>query len=327
MSLSRRDFLAVASGASLCGGLAAPALAQAKYPSAGPIHVLVPFSAGGSTDILARIIVDALGKQLEQSVVVDNRPGAGGNIAMGAAAHANADGYTILFTSSVVVVNPLTYKRVPFDPYKDFVPIALLATSPNLMIASPDFAKTMPDFLTKAKAKPGALNYASPGIGTSGFFAAELLKLRAGIDITQVPYTSGAQIAQSLMTGTTQLGSTALPAGEPFVRAGTLAGLAITSEKRWPSLPDVPTLVELGYPDFVIELFTALFAPAGTPPEIVATLVAATERLARDPEMTKRAAHVGYSWVGAGPDALRKKMAATVAQSQEVIKVYGFEKR
>ena len=161
------------------------------------------------------------------------------------------------------MVNPLLYKTVPFDPAKDFVPISLLGTSPNLMVAQPDFANTMIEFIAKAKARPGQLNYSTPGIGTKGHFAVELLKLRAGIDVVHVPYASGGQVVQSLLTGTTQLGSTALPAGEPLVRGGTLAGLVVSGKTRWPTLPAVPTMVELGYPDFVAEIFTALFAPAG----------------------------------------------------------------
>ena len=224
MTLSRRGFLA---GAGAAGGvaLAAPAFAQ-TYPSAGPIRLIVPFAPAGSIDILARIVAEALARQLGQNIVDENRAGAGGNIGMAAAARATPDGYTILLTSSVIVVNPLLYKTVPFDPYKDFIPIALLATSPNLLMAKHDFAKRMPEFIEKAKEAPGTLNYASPGIGTKGHFAVELLKRRAAIDVVHVPYSSGAQMAQSVMTGTTQFGSTALPAGEPLVRGGTLAGFA-----------------------------------------------------------------------------------------------------
>src|SRR6476661_3675513 len=199
-----------------------------------------------AVDILARIIVDALGKQLGQSVIVENRGGAGGNIAMGVAARAKPDGYTLLLTSSVLVVNPLLYKTVPFDPAKDFVPISLLGTSPNLMVAQPAFANTMIEFIAKAKAGPGQLNYSTPGVGTKGHFAVELLKLRAGLGVTHVPYASGAQVVQSVLGGTTQLGSTALPAAEPQIRAGTLAGLAVSGAKRWPTLPDVPTIAQLG---------------------------------------------------------------------------------
>ena len=198
--------------------------AQAAYPGAGPIRIIVPFAPAGPVDILARVIVDPLARQLGQSVVIENRGGAGGNIAVAAAARAKPDGYTLLLCSSSLVVNPLLYKSVPYDPVKDFVPISLLGTSPNLMLAKPEFAKTMMDFIAIAKARPGQLNYSTPGIGTKGHFAVELLKQRAGIDLQHVPYPSGGQVVQSLLTGTTQLGSTALPAGEPLVRGGTLPG-------------------------------------------------------------------------------------------------------
>ena len=318
MALSRRGFLAGAGAAAV----AAPALAQ-TYPSAGPIRLIVPFAAAGPVDILARIIVDPLAKQLGQSIVIENRGGAGGNIGIAAAARARSDGYTLLLCSSTLVVNPLLYKSVPFDPYKDFVPISLLGTSPTLMLAQHEFAKGMRDFIAKAKAAPGKFNFSTPGIGTKGHFAVELLKLRAGIDIVHVPYPSGGQVTQSLLTGTTQLGSTALPAGEPLVKGGTLAGLAVGSARRWRTLPDVPTLIELGYADFVAEIFTALVAPAGTPPDIVSLLVAEVGKLVKDPAVVEKAERAGYEWIGAGPDALRKAMAAEVAQSQEVIKGAG----
>ena len=321
MHLSRRGALTVAAVAAL-HRLASPAAAQ-SYPAAGPIRVIVPFAAAGPVDILARIIVDALAKQLGQSVIVENRGGAGGNIAMGVAARAKPDGYTLLLTSSVLVVNPLLYKTVPFDPARDFVPISLLGTSPNLMVALPDFANTMVEFIAKAKARPGQLNYSTPGIGTKGHFAVELLKLRAGIDVVHVPYASGGQVVQSLLTGTTQLGSTALPAGEPLVRGGTLAGLVVSGKTRWSTLPGVPTMVELGYPDFVAEIFTALFAPAGTPAEVVNLLTAEVAKLSNDPGVIERAERAGYEWNGAGPDAVQRKMADEMAQSQEVIRFSG----
>jgi tripartite-type tricarboxylate transporter receptor subunit TctC len=324
MRLHRRRFLTAAAVATFAP-LHAPFAAAQAYPSAGPIRVLVPFAPAGPVDILARIFVDPLAKQLGQGVIIENRGGAGGNIAMGAAARAKPDGYTLLFTSSVLVVNPLIYKSVPYDPYKDFVPIALLATSPNLMLAKPDFARTLPEFIAKAKARPGQLNYSSPGVGTKGHFSAELLKLRAGIDVVHAPYASGAQVTQSLLTETTQLGSTALPAGEPLVRAGTLAGLAVSGRNRWPTLPDVPTISEHGYPGFVAEIFTALLAPAGTPNEITQLLIAEVGKLVRDRDLVERAERAGYEWIGAGPDALRQKMAEEVAQSQEVIKFSGIK--
>jgi tripartite-type tricarboxylate transporter receptor subunit TctC len=323
MTLNRRHFLTVASAASLTSLAAKSAEAQAAYPSAGPIRMVAPFAPAGSIDILARIVAEALASRLGQSVVVENRSGAGGNIGMGAAARATPDGYTILFTSSVIVVNPMLHKSVPFDPYKDFIPIALLATSPNLLMAKPEFAKTLSEFVEQARKRPGALNYASPGIGTKGHFAAELLKHRAAIDVAHVPYSSGAQIAQSVMTGTTQMGSTALPAGEGFVREGSLAGLCVTSEKRWPTLPDVPSLTELGYDGFVAELFTALYAPSNTPDHVVEKLIDNTGRLVRDQTVVERAERAGYAWIGAGPDALRRKMAEETAQTREVIKYAG----
>jgi tripartite-type tricarboxylate transporter receptor subunit TctC len=325
MPLSRRGFLAGA-GASGSVALAAPAFAQ-KYPAAAPIRLIVPFAAAGPVDILARIIVDPLGKQLGQSIVIENRGGAGGNVGIAAAARSRPDGYTLLLCSSTLVVNPLLYKSVPFDPDKDFVPISLLGTSPTLMLAKPSVASDMRAFIAKAKAAPGKFNFATPGAGTKGHFAVELLKARAGIDIVHVPYPSGGQVTQSLFTDTTHLGSTALPAGEPHVHAGTLAGLAVGGQKRWRTLPGVPTLIELGYADLVAEIFTALVAPAGTPPEIVSLLVAEVGKLVKDPSVVEKAERAGYQWIGAGPDALRKAMAAEVAQSRDVIRSAGLTRQ
>jgi tripartite-type tricarboxylate transporter receptor subunit TctC len=325
LGVDRRCFLRVAAAAASAAMSGRAAAQAAAYPAAGPIRIIVPFGPGGPVDILARIFVDALAKQLGQTVLVENRGGAGGNIAMGAAARAKPDGYTLLLTSSVLVVNPLLYKSVPFDPDKDFVPISLLGTSPNLMLAKPDFAKTMAEFIAKAKARPGQLNYATPGIGTKGHFATELLKLRAGLEVVHVPYASGGQVVQSLLTGTTQLGSTALPAGEPHVRAGTLSGLVVSGEKRWPTIPEVPTMIELGYSAFVAEIFTALMAPAGTPAEVVSLLIAEVGKLVKDPVLVEKAERAGYVWIGAGPQALRQKMAQEVAQSQEVLRFSGIK--
>ena len=324
MVLDRRRVLA--GGAALAALPARRARAQsAAYPGAGPIRIIVPFAPAGPVDILARVIVDPLARQLGQSVIIENRGGAGGNIAIAAAARARPDGYTLLLCSSTLVVNPLLYKSVPYDPVRDFVPISLLGTSPNLMLAMPDFAKTMRDFIATAKAKPGQLNYSTPGIGTKGHVAVELLKQRAGIDLVHVPYPSGGQVVQSLLTGTTQLGSTALPAGEPHVHAGTLAGLVVSGSRRWRTMPEVPTMIELGYSDFVAEIFTALMAPAGTPPAVVSLLIDEVGKLVKDPALVEKAERAGYEWIGAGPDALRLKMAQEVAQTEEVIRFAGIK--
>lgn len=324
---TRRKLLAgaAASAAALITTRRSPA--ESAYPGAGPIRLIVPFAPAGPVDILARIIVDPLAKQLGQSVVIENRGGAGGNIAIAAAARAKPDGYTLLLCSSSIVVNPLLHQSVAYDPVKDFVPISLLGTSPNLMLAKPDFAKTLPEFIALAKARSGQLNYSTPGIGTKGHFAVELLKLRAGIDIQHVPYPSGGQVVQSLFTGTTQLGSTALPAGEPLVRGGTLAGLVVSGERRWRTLPEVPTMIELGFSNFVAEIFTALMAPAGTPPEIASLLIAEVGKLVKDPALVEKAERAGYEWIGAGPDALKRKMTEEKAQSEEVIRFAGIKPR
>jgi tripartite-type tricarboxylate transporter receptor subunit TctC len=324
-SLDRRKLLAGAAVSAAYLSLGHRSVADTAYPGAGPIRLIVPFAPAGPVDILARVIIDPLSRQLGQSVVIENRGGAGGNIAVTAAARAKPDGYTLLLCSSSLVTNPLLYKSVQYDPIKDFVPISLLGTSPNLMLAKPGFAKGLMDFIAIAKTKPGQLNYSTPGTGTKGHVAVELLKQRAGIDLQHVPYPSGGQVIQSLMTDTTQLGSTALPAGEPLVRGGTLTGLVVSGERRWSTLPEVPTMIELGFSNFVAEIFTALMAPAGTPPEVVSLLVAEVGKFVKDPSVVEKAERAGYEWIGAGPDALRRKMAEEKAQTEEVIRFGGIK--
>ena len=246
--------------------------AQAAYPER-TVTLIVPFAPGGPTDIIARILADSLSKSLKQSFIVENRAGAAGNTGMGAAARAQPDGYTLLLTSTAIAVNTALYKNLPYDPIKDFVPISELVNSPNLLIANTKSGiNTVADLVARAKAAPGTFNYSSPGTGTKSYLTAEELKQRAGIDMAHIPYRGAGPAAAAVLEGTVQIGSVALPAAEGMVKSGQLKALAVTGPKRWFSMPDVPTLIESGYPGFVSETFSALFAPAGTPPDIVALL-------------------------------------------------------
>src|SRR3954453_12427828 len=268
--VDRRAVLAGSAGAALGLVAARRAFAQpvSSYPNR-PIRVIVPFAAGGPSDIIARIVADALYPQLGQTLIIDNRAGGGANIGIGLAARAEPDGYTLLISTSAFVINPSLYKKIPFDPIKDFSPIADLAISPQLISVMPGYVNTLAEFIAKAKAAPGQLNYSSPGVGTQAQLTVELLKLRAGIDIVHVPFAGGPPAVQALMSGTTQLVTNAVPTSEALARQGVIKPLAVSGEKRWSSLPDVPTLVESGYPGFVTDTFAGLFAPAGTPNAIV----------------------------------------------------------
>src|SRR5262249_47799167 len=224
---------------------------RAAYPER-PITFIVPFAAGGPTDIIARILATALSQTFGQNVIIDNRGGAAGNIGMGIAARATPDGYTFLLTSTAIAVNPALFRNLPYDPFKDFVPVTELVNAPNVVFVRTDSdIKTLGDLITQAKANPDKFNYASPGAGTKSHLTGELLKLRAGINMVHVPFRGGGPATQAVLAGTTQVGSVALAPVEPLIKEGQLRALAVTGAERWFSLPEIPTMVEQGFPGFV----------------------------------------------------------------------------
>ena len=252
--------------------LVASTVANAAYPDR-VITLIVPFAAGGPTDIVARIVSVAFQKAMGQSVVVENRGGAAGNIGMTIAARAAPDGYTLLLSSTAIAVNPALFKNLGYDPIKDFAPVSELVNAPNVIVVRANSGiETVADLIARAKAAPGTFNYASPGAGTKSHLTGEQLKLRAGIDMVHVQYRGAGPAAMAVLEGTVQVGSVALGAAEALIKDGQLKALAVTGATRWFSLPDVPTMIEAGFPGFVSDTFNALFAPAGTPPEIVARL-------------------------------------------------------
>ena len=225
-------------------------LAFAAYPER-TITLIVPFAPGGPTDIIARILSESLSQSLKQSVIVDNRPGAGGNLGMGAAARAKPDGYTLLLASTAIAVNPALFEKLPYDPFKDFAPISELADSPNIVVVRPDSGmNTIADLVARVKAAPGTFNYSSPGAGTKSHLTGEELKQRAAIDMTHIPYRGAGPAALAALEGTVQVASVALPAAEQLVQSGQLRGLAVTGAQRWPSSPTVPT-DRIRYPGFI----------------------------------------------------------------------------
>jgi tripartite-type tricarboxylate transporter receptor subunit TctC len=247
---SRREILRSAGLA--IGALVAPNLGLKPASAAGypehPVKIIVPFAPAGPTDIMARILSTHLGEAIGGTVIVENKAGAGGNIGIGAAAHADPDGYTLLVTSSAYVVNPGLYAKIPYDPYKDFAPIAELGTSPNVFLVNPKLGvSTMAELIARAKADPNELNYASPGIGTTPHLSAELLKIVGGIQITHVPFSGAGPAIQAVLGGITQVCCAALPPAHPQIESGALKALAVTGAQRWFDLPDVPTMVELGF--------------------------------------------------------------------------------
>jgi len=273
--------LALGVATALCGG---PACAQ-EYP-AHPIRMIVPYPPAGGTDIVARVIAEPLGQALGQPIVIDNRGGAAGNVGTDAAAKATPDGYTVLFTLSSHTINPRLYDKLPFDVEKDFAPIGLAANIPQILVANPALpVGNVKELIAYAKANPGKLNFASVGTGSPGHIAGELFKLKAGVDIVHVPYKGGGPAVTDTLGGQVQLLFVSMPAAWQYVKAGRLRALAVTSDKRSIVAPDVPTMVEAGVPDCVVNSWYGALVPARTPPAAIARLSSALTKVLQSPEV------------------------------------------
>jgi tripartite-type tricarboxylate transporter receptor subunit TctC len=247
-----------------------PALAQTDAFPSHPVHLVVPFSAGGPVDTVGRVIGQGLGELWKQAVVIDNRTGAGGNLGAEQVARAPADGYTLLVTTPSLAIAPAVYNKLAFRPLEDFAPVAEIGVTPTLMIVSPQLpANSVAEFIALAKAQPGSLSFASPGQGSSLHLAAELFKHMAGIDILHVPYRGGAPALIDIMAGQPQMMFDPLVEALPHVKAGKIKALAVSTRERTPVLPDMPTVAESGLPGYDFSLWYAVFAPAATPPELV----------------------------------------------------------
>jgi tripartite-type tricarboxylate transporter receptor subunit TctC len=300
--------------------------AAAGYPER-PVRIVVPFAAGGPSDLTARLMSPKLGEALGQTFIVENHGGAGGNLGIAQVARSAPDGYTLLVTSSAFVVNPGLYKQVPYDPFKDFAPVAELDTSPNVFIATPASGiTTIAELVARAKANPGALSWASAGVGTTPHLAGELLKIAAGIDMTHVPYPGAGPAIQAVLSGTLPLMCASLPGAHPSILSGTTRALAVTGAQRWYDMPDVPTMLELGYAGFVSDTFHCMLAPAGTPQEIVDRLAAASLAALKEPAFHDRLRTLGFEVIGNGPDGLRRRIADEVPRFRELIAKAGIER-
>ncbi|NDP62593.1 tripartite tricarboxylate transporter substrate binding protein [Polaromonas sp.] len=290
---SRRQFSlgALASAALLGAGLlaAVPAAAQAAYPNK-TITIIVPFAAGGTTDILARIVAQGLTAELGQTVIVDNRAGAGGNIGGQAASRAAADGYTLFMgTVGTHAINAALYKKMPFDPVKDFAPLTRVANVPNLLVANPKQPfKTVKELIAYAKAHPGQLNFASSGNGSSIHLSGELFKSMTNIDMQHVPYKGSAPAVTDLLGNQVGIMFDNMPSAIQHVRSGKLRAIAVTTARRSPELPDVPTIAEAGVPGYEATSWFGMFAPAATPPAVISTLNAAIVKVLAKPDVKKQ---------------------------------------
>ncbi|HZE10789.1 MAG TPA: tripartite tricarboxylate transporter substrate binding protein [Burkholderiales bacterium] len=278
------------------------AAAAAQYP-ARPVRFIVPSAVGGGTDIIARAISLKLSESLGQQFVVENRPGAGQMIGIELAAKAPADGYTILMAASTLAINPIMYKKVPYDPVRDFAPITQAATLPNVLVVHPSLpVKSVAELIAYAKAHPGQLNFASAGIGTSPQMSIELFKSMAGIDMVHIPYKGTAPGVVDLLAGQVLVMAPNLLTALPHIKSGKLRALAVTSAKRTEALPEVPTVAEAGVPGYDSTQWYGVLAPAGTPPQIVARLHDGIVRALRDAEVGKRLAADGAGAVGSSPE-------------------------
>jgi tripartite-type tricarboxylate transporter receptor subunit TctC len=304
----------------ILAGLASnPALAQFG-PSGRNIRIIVPFAPAGSSDVLARVLQAPLQEELKQTVIVENRAGAGTNIGTAEVARSEPDGYTLLLTSSAFIVNPALYKKIPYDPNKDFVPVAALPVAPNIFAIKPgNGIDSLGDVIARAKANPEALNYASPGNGTTPQLTMELFKLKAGVNITNIAYNGGGPATAALLGGTVDILSTALPGAQEQVRSGTMKGVALTTKQRWPTLPEVPTFIELGLPDITLTTEHFLLAPAGTPPDVVERLTKAVLTVLGNEDLKKRVLQVGYDPYVAGPDAVKDRINKGVPFFKDLI--------
>ena len=322
---SRREMLRGAGLAIVAPHLGLKQARAAGYPER-PVKIIVPFAPAGPTDIMARILATHLGEAIGGTVIVENKAGAGGNIGIGAAAHADPDGYTLLVTSSAYVVNPGLYAKIPYDPYQDFAPIAELGTSPNVFLVNPKLGvNTMAELIARAKADPNELNYASPGIGTTPHLSAELLKIVGGIQITHVPFSGAGPAIQAVLGGITQVCCAALPPAHPQIESGALKALAVTGAQRWFDLPNVPTMVELGFKDFIADTFQGFLAPAKTPPAIVERLSAKSIEILKTPGIAEQLRNDGFEVIANGPDGMRKRIADEVPKWRDVVAKAGIK--
>ena len=302
--------------------LAAPALAQ-EYPSR-PIRLLVGFAAGGSTDVFARAIAPRMQALLGQPVVIENRPGAGGNIATEATARSAPDGYTLMWAASAALTLLPNLQRLPFDPVKDLAPIHLAFAMPSLFVSNRDFPpRNIQELVAYAKANPGKVSYGTPGVGTPQHAAGEMFCSQAGIKMEHIPYR-GANMAD-VLNGSVQIGIQNIGAVLPMVRDGQLRGLGITTLQRSTNAPEMPTLVEQGFPGFEASSWFGTMAPAGTPQPILNRVQATSRAILAEPAMRQRFTGLGLDIVDGDSEQMRARIADDIAKWARVIRESGIK--
>ena len=295
------------------------ATARAGYPDR-PVKIIVPFAPGGGTDIIARVLADSMSKDLGQPVIIENKPGAGTIVGTAAAASSAADGYTLVMATFAHAVNPSINSKLPYDTFKAFAPVALVARSFNIVVINPKLPfKTLQDMIAYAKANPGKLNYGSFGIGTSAHLAGELFKNLAQVDLTHVPYKGAAPAITDLLGGQIELMFTTVASVASYIEGGQLRALAVTSAQRSPAFPDLPTIAEAGVPGYAAESWYGLYAPAGTPADAVARLNASVATAIRAGTFKKLETREGLTFAPGTPEDFDRYVRGEAARWHDLV--------
>jgi len=307
-------------GLAVLAALLWPGIASAQTYPAKPVRMVVPFAPAGPTDVVGRLIAQKLSETWGQQIYIENLPGAGGNTGTANAARAGADGYTILVVSTGFIINPSLYAKVPYDPFKDFTPVSLVAVSPNVVTVHPSVpANTMQELIALIKASPAKYSYAQPALGSTPHLAGELFRMRYDLDLAMVPFASAGLAMNSVLGGHTPIGFTASPAAMPLIREGKVRGLAVLSARRIPGL-DVPTSGEAGVPDQESDTLTGIVAPAGTPREIVERWQREIARIVALPEINQRLTQLGFVPVASTPEEFGARLKVEFEKWGKVVR-------
>jgi tripartite-type tricarboxylate transporter receptor subunit TctC len=299
-------------------------VAADEYPDR-PVRLVVPFPAGGGADTLARIIMPRVAQTLGAPIVIDNKPGAGGNVGAEIVARAAPDGYTLLYgTNGTHAINPTLYAHLRFDPVRDFAPISRMTLIAAMLVVNPDFpANSVEELIQYAKAHPGAVNFASAGNGTTSHLAGELFRTMASIDIVHIPYRGGALAIMDVVGGQVQMMIDVMPNAYPLAKSGKVRGLATTTARRFPAAIELPTIAESGLPGYEVSAWDAIFAPAGTPVRIIDRVNAAIRRALEDPEVAESLLKHGAQAVPGTPNELARHVAAEADKWAKVVRQSG----
>jgi len=317
MDFQRRHLLWLAACAA---GLPLAGIARAQAYPAKPVRVIVPFAAGGPTDVFARLIALGLSRALGQQFYVENQPGAGGNLGMGAGARAAPDGHALTVVSTSFVVNLSLYAKIPYNPTKDFAPVTLAAVSPNVLVVNPSIsATTVKELIAFLRSNPGKYSIAHPGVGTTSQLGGEMFKHSQDLDLVSVPFNGSAPAVQSVLAGHTPIAFVVLTPVVPHVKEGKLVALAVTTAKRSPALPDVPTLAEAGVPDQESDTMQGVLAPTGTPEPIIAILHREIDKAMTELEVAQKMAALGFEKIASTPDEFARRIRADIPKWARVI--------